>query len=116
MATNEGTAPARHRQVKVGRVVSDKMQKTIVVAVESFKKHPLYKKSYRWTTRFKAHDEENAARIGDMVRIEETRPLSREKHWRLLEILTRGNQAPAVDEVASADVPVNGAGDEEKQS
>ncbi len=105
MTTQESAnAPQHRRQVKVWRVVSDKMQKTIVVAVESFKQHPLYKKNYRWTKRYKAHDEENAARVGDMVRIEETRPLSKEKRWRLIEIIRQGDQAPAVDEIATADV------------
>jgi small subunit ribosomal protein S17 len=105
MTTSKITgAPTRRRQVKVGRVVSDKMQKTIVVAVESFKQHPIYKKKYRWTKRYKAHDEENTARVGDIVRIEECRPLSKEKRWLLIEILTRADQAPAVEEVATADV------------
>ncbi len=114
--TQPGTteAPAHRRQVKVGRVVSDKMQKTIVVAVESFKQHPLYKKNYRWTKRYKAHDEENTARVGDIVRIEECRPLSKEKRWLLVEIMTRGNQAPAVDEIATADVTETDAAEDEE--
>jgi small subunit ribosomal protein S17 len=80
------------------------MQKTIVVAVESLKKHRIYKKTYKVTKRFKAHDETNAANIGDMVRIEETRPLSKEKRWRLVEILVTSAQTPPVEEVAAADV------------
>jgi len=92
------------RQQKIGRVVSNKMQKTIVVAVESLKKHRIYKKTYKVTRRFKAHDETNAANIGDIVRIEETRPLSKEKRWRLVEILTASAQTPPVEEVAAADV------------
>ena len=80
------------RQQKIGRVTSDKMQKTIVVAVESLKQHRVYKRTYKYTTKFKAHDEQNEARIGDMVRIEETRPLSKEKRWRLVEILKRAEQ------------------------
>ena len=92
------------RQQKIGRVVSNKMQKTIVVAVESLKKHRIYKKTYKVTRRFKAHDETNAANIGDTVRIEETRPLSKEKRWRLVEILTASAQTPPVAEVAAADV------------
>ncbi len=92
------------RQQKVGRVVSNKMQKTIVVAVESLKKHRIYKKTYRVTKKFKAHDETNAANIGDIVRIEETRPLSKEKRWRLVEILVSSAQTPPVEEVAAADV------------
>ncbi len=86
---------AGRRQQKIGRVTSDKMQKTIVVAVESLKRHPIYKKTYKYTTKFKAHDERNEARIGDTVRIEETRPLSREKRWRLVEILKRAEQTVA---------------------
>jgi small subunit ribosomal protein S17 len=97
-------APSQRRQVKQGRVISDKMQKTIVVAVESFKQHPVYKKNYRWTKHYKAHDEENTARIGDVVRIEETRPISKEKRWLLVEIVLRANQAPSVEEVATADM------------
>ena len=104
-----GLAPASsrgggRRQQKVGRVVSNKMQKTIVVAVESLKKHRLYKKTYKVTKRFKVHDETNAANMGDTVRIEETRPLSKEKRWRLIEILAKHAQTPAVEEVAAADV------------
>ena len=78
------------------------MQKTIVVAVETLKPHPIYKRTRRQTTRFKAHDEENSARIGDIVRIEETRPLSKEKRWRLVEILTRAAQTMPVAEVEAA--------------
>jgi small subunit ribosomal protein S17 len=92
------------RQQKVGRVVSNKMQKTIVVAVEALKKHRIYKKTYKVTRKFKAHDETNAANIGDLVRIEETRPLSKEKRWKLVEILTASAQTPSVAEVAAADV------------
>jgi len=68
-----------------GTVVSDKMQKTRVVAVESFKKHSLYKKYYKVTNRFKAHDEKNEYKTGDKVIIEQTRPLSKEKNWIILE-------------------------------
>jgi small subunit ribosomal protein S17 len=94
--------PAGRRQQKIGRVASDKMQKTIVVTVESIKRHPIYKRTYKETTRFKAHDEHNSARIGDMVRIEETRPLSKEKRWRLVEILNRAAQTTPVAEVEAA--------------
>jgi small subunit ribosomal protein S17 len=89
------------RQQKIGRVSSDKMQKTIVVAVESLKQHRVYKRTYKYTTKFKAHDEKNEARIGDMVRIEETRPLSKEKRWRLVEILKRAEQTVAPEIVAA---------------
>ncbi|MBA4603178.1 30S ribosomal protein S17 [Thermoactinomyces mirandus] len=75
------------RKVRVGKVVSDKMDKTIVVAVETYKKHPLYGKRVKYTKKFKAHDEENRAKIGDVVKIMETRPLSKDKRWRLLEIV-----------------------------
>jgi small subunit ribosomal protein S17 len=107
------------RQQKVGRVVSNKMQKTIVVAVESLKKHRIYKKTYKVTRKFKAHDETNEANIGDIVRIEETRPLSKEKRWRLVEILTASAQTPSVAEVAAADVDEEfiggGAEDEDEE-
>jgi len=76
------------RQRLVGRVVSDRMDKTVVVAVERMKTHPLYGKKFRRTKKYKAHDEENRCRVGDLVRIEETRPLSREKRWRVVEILS----------------------------
>ena len=104
-AKTEPAAPAqpakKTRQQKIGRVTSDKMQKTIVVAVESLKRDPLYKRTYKYTTKFKAHDERNEARIGDMVRIEETRPLSKEKRWRLVEILKRAEQTVAPEVVAA---------------
>ncbi|GIP61194.1 MULTISPECIES: 30S ribosomal protein S17 [Paenibacillus] len=75
------------RKVQVGKVVSDKMDKTIVVAVETYKKHDLYHKRIKYTKKFKAHDENNTAKIGDTVRIVETRPLSKDKRWRLAEII-----------------------------
>ena len=78
-----------HRQSKVGRVVSDKMEKSVVVAVDRLVKHPLYKKTIRRTSRFMAHDEENSCRVGDKVQIEETRPRSRRKRWTVKEILER---------------------------
>jgi small subunit ribosomal protein S17 len=76
-------------KIKTGDVVSDKMHKTIVVAVHNVVKHPLYQKRVRQTRKFKAHDENNEARIGDIVRIAETRPISKEKSWRLIEIIRR---------------------------
>jgi small subunit ribosomal protein S17 len=97
----EQRQPTQRRQQKIGRVVSDKMQKTIVVAVESLKRDRIYKRTYKYTTKFKAHDEENTARIGDIVRIEETRPLSKEKRWRLVEILNRAVQVRSVEEVVA---------------
>ncbi|CAH1229472.1 MULTISPECIES: 30S ribosomal protein S17 [Paenibacillus] len=75
------------RKVLIGKVVSDKMDKTIVVAVETYKKHELYHKRIKSTKKFKAHDENNQAKIGDTVKISETRPLSKDKSWRLVEIL-----------------------------
>lgn len=75
------------RKERVGKVVSDKMDKTIVVAVETYKQHKLYHKRIRYTKKFKAHDENNQAKIGDVVRIMETRPLSKDKRWRLVEVI-----------------------------
>ncbi len=77
-------------KMKFGRVVSDKMEKTVVVVVASPKRHPRYKKTVKKIVRYKAHDESNECRMGDTVRIVETRPLSRQKRWRVAEILTRG--------------------------
>jgi len=77
------------RKTRVGRVVSDKMQKTIVVAIEDNVKHPLYKKVIKRTVKFKAHDENNECRIGDKVEIMETRPLSKDKNWRLVSIIEK---------------------------
>ena len=80
------------RKVRIGSVVSDKMEKTIVVAVVDLVRHPLYGKTIKQTKRFKAHDEENTCRIGDTVKIMETRPLSKDKRWRVVEILERQEQ------------------------
>ena len=77
------------RKVRTGMVVSDKMDKTVVVAVEDVRQHPLYGKRVRRTTRLKAHDEQNSAGIGDTVRLAETRPLSAGKRWRVVEILQK---------------------------
>lgn len=77
------------RKTEVGRVVSDKMDKTIVVAVEDSFRHPLYKKTVKRTVKLKAHDEKNECKIGDRVRVMETRPLSKEKRWRLVEIIEK---------------------------
>ncbi len=89
-------ASERHRKVLFGRVVSDKMDKTVVVAVERITAHPLYKKRLRRTKKYKAHDENGLAHTGDWVRIIETRPLSKEKRWRLFEIVNRAAGMPAV--------------------
>jgi len=77
------------RKTRVGKVVSNKMDKTIVVAIEDSVKHPLYKKIVRRTVKFKAHDENNECSVGDKVLIMETRPISREKRWRLVEIIEK---------------------------
>jgi small subunit ribosomal protein S17 len=77
------------RKTRVGKVVSDKMDKTIVVAVETFVRHPLYNKRVKKTTKFKAHDEQNQCNMGDVVKIMETRPLSKDKRWRLVEIVEK---------------------------
>ena len=78
-----------NRKVKIGTVTSDKMDKTVVVAIETFVTHPLYKKQLKRTTKFKAHDEENACGIGDKVEIMETRPLSKDKRWRVVRIIEK---------------------------
>ena len=80
----------RKRKTRFGRIVSNKMDKTVVVAVETLRHHPLYKKTIRRTVKYKAHDENNKCGLGDKVRIVETRPLSRQKHWRVAEIITKG--------------------------
>ncbi len=77
------------KKVRIGFVVSDKMDKTVVVAVETLKRHPLYKKTFKKVVKYKAHDEDNKCQLGDKVRIIETRPLSRWKRWRVAEIITR---------------------------
>ena len=91
---SESTTKERgRRKTLIGTVVSNKMDKTAVVSVERRYPHPLYHKIIRSTKRYKAHDPQNAAVLGDVVRIEETRPLSKEKRWRIAETLTRGNVA-----------------------
>ena len=78
-----------NRKTRVGQVVSNKMDKTIVVAMKTKVKHPLYGKTVNKTTKLKAHEENNECNVGDRVRVMETRPLSREKHWRLVEIIEK---------------------------
>jgi len=86
----ESTATVQgKRKTKVGRVVSDRMDKTIVVSVERLARHRLYKRVVRLTTKFKAHDEANDAHVGDTVRVMETRPLSKTKRWRVVEVIER---------------------------
>ncbi|GAG24605.1 unnamed protein product [marine sediment metagenome] len=83
----------KKHKTRAGRVVSNRMDKTVVVAVETPKHHPLYKKTIKRVVKYKAHDENNECRQGDMVRIIETRPLSRQKRWRVAEIITKGEVA-----------------------
>ena len=107
-----GAAVQGKRKTKVVRVVSDKMDKTIVVSVERLTRHPLYKRVIRLTSKFKAHDEANEARVGDTVLIEESRPLSATKRWRLVSIIARAGDAataaPVVEE-AETDEAIHGA-------
>ena len=89
----EAATPARPQKVeKVGRVVSDKMDKTVVVSVDSVRRHPLYHKRITRSKKFVAHDENNACKPGDLVRIEETRPMSKRKRWIVREIVEQGIQ------------------------
>ena len=78
------------RKTRFGRVINNRMDKTVVVAVETPKRYPLYKKTIIRAVKYKAHDENNECRVGDVVRIVETRPLSKQKRWRVAEIITRG--------------------------
>jgi small subunit ribosomal protein S17 len=114
MAISEGTpAVQAQRKTKVGRVVSDKMDKTIVVSVERLTRHRLYKRVIRLTTKFKAHDEANDAHVGDTVLIEESRPLSATKRWRLIEIVQRagdhGGPADLITEEAAVSEAIHSA-------
>jgi small subunit ribosomal protein S17 len=104
------------RQQKVGVVISNKMQKTIVVAVESLKRHRVYKRTYKQTKHFYAHDEENTCQIGDLVRIEESRPLSKLKRWRLVEIVKRGSGIVPVNELLAGVDPDLTSQEEEEES
>ena len=89
MTNEQQTAARGARKSRTGLVVSDKMDKTVVVAIERRVPHPIYGKMITRTKRLKAHDEENSAKVGDTVRIVETRPLSKDKRWRLVEIVDR---------------------------
>jgi len=112
MTVTESTAPVQgKRKTKVGRVVSDRMDKTIVVSVERLARHRLYKRVVRLTTKFKAHDEANEAHIGDTVRIEESRPLSATKRWRLVEVVQRAGDhgVPAELELLAEEAAVSEA-------
>jgi len=96
-------APATQgkRQQKVGRVTSNKMQKSVVVTVDRKLIHPLYKRVVRRSSSFMAHDEKNECRVGDVVRIQETRPLSRRKRWQVVEIVSRATQFAAEPEASA---------------
>ena len=106
--TGATTPVQAQRKTKVGRVVSDKMDKTIVVSVERLTRHRLYKRVIRLTTKFKAHDEANEAHVGDTVLIEESRPLSATKRWRLVRVVARagehGGEAIVGEEAETAEV------------
>ncbi|KPK31482.1 MAG: 30S ribosomal protein S17 [Nitrospira bacterium SG8_35_1] len=80
------------KKVYTGEVISDKMQKTVVVAVTNLTQHPLYKKTIKKVARFKAHDEENTCKMGDTVSIIESRPLSKDKRWKVLKVIERGSE------------------------
>jgi small subunit ribosomal protein S17 len=92
------------QRVIQGTVVSNKMDKTVVVTVERRKKHRLYHKVLSLTQRFKAHDEHNACRLGDLVRIQESRPLSKDKRWRVIEIITQGDVAEVAPETIGREI------------
>jgi small subunit ribosomal protein S17 len=96
-AAGQAQAPASRRNEKVGNVVSTKMQKTIVVEVEMRKAHPKYKRIIKSSKKFYAHDEQNSARVGDVVRIRETRPTSKLKRWALEEIVRRSTLSQLED-------------------
>ncbi|MGH7904298.1 MAG: 30S ribosomal protein S17 [Candidatus Dormibacteraceae bacterium] len=89
VATTTATSARGRRKVRVGRVISDRMEKTVVVLITDLKQHPLYRKTIRQRVKFKAHDQENTCGVGDLVRIMETRPISKEKRWRVVEILEK---------------------------
>lgn len=82
-----------NRKTRIGKVVGDKMSKTVIVAVDTPRRHPLYKKTIRRIVKYYAHDEEKKSKVGDTVKIEETRPLSKLKRWRVVEIVTKGEVA-----------------------
>jgi small subunit ribosomal protein S17 len=107
--TGADTQVQGKRKTKVGRVVSDKMDKTIVVSVERLARHRLYKRVIRLTTKFAAHDEANDARIGDTVLIEESRPLSATKRWRLLSIVQRAGDQPQPGELIAEEAETTAA-------
>ena len=104
------TSPVQSkRKTKVGRVVSDKMDKTIVVSVERLARHPLYKRVIRLSTKFKAHDEQNDAKTGDTVLIEESRPLSATKRWRLVRVVQRAGEHGSPSDIVAEEVETSEA-------
>lgn len=108
--------PEGRHQEKTGTVVSNKMDKTIVVAVVSLKKHRIYKRTYKQTKHFYAHDEDNVCQIGDVVRIQESRPLSKLKRWRLVEVTKRGSGiVPVAEVLAEADPDLTSESAEEAE-
>ncbi|MCD6600330.1 MAG: 30S ribosomal protein S17 [Dehalococcoidia bacterium] len=90
------------RKVRIGQVVSDKMDKTVVVVVETVRRHPLYKKAVKRTKRYKVNDAGNVCKVGDKVKIVETRPLSKEKRWQMVEIISRG-ESSEIESVGSGE-------------
>jgi small subunit ribosomal protein S17 len=114
VTSTQNAAPQKsRRQQKVGRVVSNKMDKTIVVVVETLKKHRIYKRTYKQTKRFHAHDEHNVCQVGDIVRIEESRPISKLKRWRLIEVVKPGSGIVPVEELlAGVDPDLSGRSNE----
>ncbi len=120
MPTSGATSPVKgQRKTKVGRVVSDKMDKTIVVSVERLTRHRLYKRVMKASTKFAAHDEANTAKIGDTVLIEESRPLSATKRWRLVSVLSRTGEERAGEvipaEEAATTEAIHGASHSRKE-
>jgi small subunit ribosomal protein S17 len=109
MAMTETATTRGQRKTKVGRVVSDKMDKTIVVSVERLTRHRLYKRVIRLSTKFKAHDETNDAHVGDTVLIEESRPLSATKRWRLVEVVQRAGDHGGPGELIGEEAAVSEA-------
>jgi len=108
VTSTQNAAPQKsRRQQKVGRVVSNKMDKTIVVVVETLKKHRIYKRTYKQTKRFHAHDEDNVCQIGDIVRIEESRPISKLKRWRLVEVVKQGSGIVPVKNCWLTSIPIS---------
>ena len=107
--TEDTTTLQGKRKTKVGRVVSDKLDKTIVVSVERLTRHRLYKRVIRLSTKFKAHDETNDAHVGDTVLIEESRPLSATKRWRLIEVVARAGDHGGPGELVTEEAAVSEA-------